>query len=196
MTFDIPAQLGASAALALALALALQACAVQEPAADLENHSAHMNLARASLDPNTALAEVNAYRAQNGLNALRLDPALGAFAERQAEAMAAAGVISHDVKGSFSSRLSAAGLDGVAAAENAAAGTTTFKETLAGWRASPGHNANLLMADATRFGVGLGKNPATRYGAFWAMAVAAEKRPESATKQPRFMFGGCWPLCP
>src|ERR1700728_3995657 len=48
-------------------------------------------IAKVRLDPAAATAKLNAYRAENGLNALRLDPALTAMAERQARAMAQSG---------------------------------------------------------------------------------------------------------
>jgi uncharacterized protein YkwD len=35
----------------------------------------------------------------------------------------------------------------------------SFNEVLAGWRASAGHDANLLIPDATRFGIALARNP-------------------------------------
>ena len=102
------------------------------------------------------------------------------MAERQAEAMAASGTISHDVGGSFSSRLAASGIDNVMAGENVGAGYANFAEALAGWRASPGHNENLLMSGATRFGVGLAKTPGAGYGTYWAMEVADEPRTAAA----------------
>jgi len=60
--------------------------------------------------------------------------------------MAASGIMDHNVAGSFASRVSGAHL-GVAA-ENIAAGTKTWTETLRVWQSSPGHNANLLQAQA------------------------------------------------
>ena len=52
----------------------------------------------------------------------------------------------------------------------------SFDKILAGWRASAGHDATLLMPDATRFGIALAKNPNAGYGVYWAMEVAAEPR--------------------
>ncbi|HYC25861.1 MAG TPA: CAP domain-containing protein, partial [Roseiarcus sp.] len=43
-----------------------------------------------------------------------------------------------------------------------------------GWRDSPEHNANLLMPQATRFGIAIAKNGGSRFGVFWAMEVAAK----------------------
>ena len=42
------------------------------------------------------------------------------------------------------------------------------------WRKSPGHDANLRMKEATRFGIALAKDPQTRYRAWWALVVAGE----------------------
>ena len=132
-------------------------------------------LAKARLDPVAATAKLNAYRAEKGLNPLRLDPNLTAMAERQAQAMAQSGTMSHDIAGSFSARLSASGIN-APTGENLGAGYMSFDEAMAGWRSSAGHDANLLMSGATRFGVALAKNPSAGYGAYWAMEVAADPR--------------------
>ena len=58
-------------------------------------------LAKVRLQPVAATAKLNAYRAEKGLNPLRLDPALTAMAERQAQAMAQSGTPSHDVADDF-----------------------------------------------------------------------------------------------
>ena len=83
----------------------------------------------------TATAKLNAYRAEKGLNPLRLDPALTAMAERQAQAMAQSGTMSHDVAGSLSARLAASGIN-APAGENLGEGYMSFEQALAGWRAS------------------------------------------------------------
>ena len=132
-------------------------------------------LAKARLDPAAATAKLNAYRAEKGLNPLRLDPTLTAMAERQAQAMAQSGTVSHDVDGSFSARLAASGIN-APTWENLGAGYMSFDEVLAGWRASAGHDANLLMPGATRFGIALARNPSAGYGAYWAMEVGNEPR--------------------
>jgi uncharacterized protein YkwD len=130
-------------------------------------------LAKVRLDPAAATAKLNAYRAENGLNPLRFDPTLTAMAERQAQAMAKSGTMSHDVGGSLSTRLAASGIN-APTGENLGAGYMSFDEVLAGWRASAGHNANLLMSGATRFGVALAKNPSDAYGAYWVVEVGTE----------------------
>jgi uncharacterized protein YkwD len=132
-------------------------------------------LAKVRLDPVAATAKLNAYRAEKGLNPLRLDSTLTAMADRQAQAMAQSGTMSHDVAGSLSARLAASGIN-APIGENLGAGYMSFDEALAGWRASAGHDANLLMPGATRFGIALARNPSAGYGAYWAMEVGAEPR--------------------
>jgi len=80
------------------------------------------------------------------------------MADRQAQAMAQSGTMSHDVAGSLSARLAASGIN-APTGENLGAGYMSFNEVLAGWRASAGHDANLLIPDASRFGIALARNP-------------------------------------
>jgi hypothetical protein len=159
---------------AIGVMLSLTGCAVAPEPRPVYRLSATA-LAKARLDPVAATAKLNAYRAEKGLKPLQLDPTLTAMAERQAQAMAQSGTMSHDVAGSLSARLAASGIN-APTGENLGAGYMSFDEALAGWRASPGHDANLLMPGATRFGIALAKNPSASYGAYWAMEVGAEPR--------------------
>jgi uncharacterized protein YkwD len=129
------------------------------------------------LDAAEALAWLNAYRAQSGLGSVRLDPALTALAQAQADAMAAADKVSHDVKGSFAYRLAVSGVRAGEAGENVCAGYFSTADAMAAWRASPEHDVNLRLKSATRFGIALAKNPRSPWGAFWAMAVASQAPP-------------------
>jgi hypothetical protein len=115
-------------------------------------------------------AMISQYRREHGLGAVRTDPALTAVAERQAHAMAAAGVLDHGVAGAFASRISSVNTD--SAGENIAAGTKTWADTLRIWIASPGHNENLLRADADTVGVAVAYNNNTRFKSYWAMVIA------------------------
>src|SRR5262244_3068453 len=108
---------------------------------------------------------ISRYRQAHGLSAVKTDPELTAIAERQAKAMAASGVMDHDVAGPFSSRISGARTG--YAAENIAAGTSTWADTFRMWQRSPGHNANLLLAKADSVGVAVARNEQTRYKTFW-----------------------------
>jgi hypothetical protein len=118
---------------------------------------------------------ISRYRREHGLSTVKTDPQLTAIAERQAKAMAASGIMDHSVAGSFSSRVT--GVNVNRAAENIAAGTKTWAETLRMWQSSPGHNANLLQARADSVGVAVARNDQTRYKIFWAMVIA-EKSPK------------------
>ena len=118
---------------------------------------------------------ISQYRRAHGLSAVKTDPQLTAIAERGAKAMAASGGMVHDVAGSFSSRMSGARTGGVAA-ENIAAGTGSWAETLSKWKASPGHNANLLQSKADIVGVAVARNAQTRYKTYWAMDAESYRR--------------------
>jgi uncharacterized protein YkwD len=101
---------------------------------------------------------------------VKTDPVLTAAAQRQAAAMARAGDISHDVAGSFASRIGSLRVGG--AAENVAAGRASFAATMQQWDESAGHKQNLLMSGATRVGVGSATNAASPYKTFWALIIA------------------------
>jgi uncharacterized protein YkwD len=113
---------------------------------------------------------VSKYRQQHGLSAVKIDPELTKVAERQAKAMADSGIMDHSVAGSFASRIS--GVNTGAAAENIAAGTKTWADTLHMWENSSGHNANLLQSHADTIGVAVARNDQTRYKTFWAFVIA------------------------
>lgn len=158
----------------LALALLLAACAGDQRREGPRDPRTAERLNAVSLDPAQAGRILNAYRASNGLGPVRPDPRLMAMAQRQADAMVAANSLSHDAGGSFSSRIHAAGIDSGRAAENLGGGYYSTEEAFAGWRQSPGHNANLLMQEATRYGIALSKDPRTNYRAWWVLVVAAD----------------------
>src|SRR4029453_12820730 len=89
---------------------------------------------------------------------------------QQANAMAARGMISHDVAGSFKSRIQHANLG--QAGENVAMGQKNWSDALRAWKSSPGHNRNLLMPGATRVGVAVTYGSGPKPRAYWAMVIA------------------------
>ena len=127
-----------------------------------------------SLDPAQAGRILNAYRTSLGLGTLKPDPRLMAMAQRQADAMAAQNTLSHDADGSFAARVTAAGLDSVRTAENLGGGYYSAEEAFEGWRKSPGHDQNLRMKEATRYGIALSKDSRTSYRAWWVLVDASE----------------------
>ena len=168
----------------------LAACAAVPPESRPAHRLSAGAIAAVRLDPAAAAAALNAYRAGKGLKPVRLDPALAAMAERQAMAMAAGNVLSHDVAGAFPARLAASGIDAWKAAENLGGGYMSLAEAMTGWRESSAHNANLLMPEASRFGIAIAKNPDTQYGVWWAMEIAADPQPTPRAEGPFLSLSG------
>jgi hypothetical protein len=121
------------------------------------------------------------YRTGNGLTPVSLDPRLTALARAQADAMASQDRLSHDVDGSFSDRVVKAGLAQGKIAENVAYGATTEAGVMDQWRHSPGHDKNLLMPGATRFGIASAQSKGPKKRVYWAMAIAADPPKPVAT---------------
>ncbi len=113
--------------------------------------------------------QVSAYRRAQGLSAVQIDSQLNAVALRQARAMAASGTLSHTIGGEFSSRIGK--LRASRAAENIAAGFTSFRDTLKQWENSAGHRENLLLAGARKIGIASASNSKSPYRIFWAMVI-------------------------
>ena len=111
-----------------------------------------------------AAALISAYRAAHGLGPVRVDRALNGPAEHQARAVAQLGWLSH---GDFAGRMAAFGIRGKAA-ENLSVGLDTVEQVIAQWQASSGHNANLLMPEFSRIGLGRVQSDRT----YWALVLA------------------------
>ncbi|MEE7441030.1 CAP domain-containing protein [Methylobacterium oryzae] len=158
-----------SRAIAAALLLALTGCGGLSvlPESSVEN-ATHT----AVLDEVAAAAAISAYRVQHGLSPVVVDPALVRAAAFQAGNNARRGQLSHDVGGSFTSRMASAGLARSWAAENLSAGSETLEQVLARWKASPEHNKNMLLPQIRRIGIARVDAPTTRYKRFWALVMA------------------------
>jgi uncharacterized protein YkwD len=117
-------------------------------------------------------SEISVYRKSYGLSAVTADPKLTELARQQANAMAERRSMDHNVYASFHSRIKPYGSP--LAAENIAMGTKTFEETLATWKSSSGHNANLLKPNVTRIGLASASRDGTTY---WALILAAPPEP-------------------
>ena len=123
------------------------------------------------VDAEAARRAIALYREAHGLGAVALDPALNRVAQRQADAMARADTLSHTLAGDLSARVAAEGVRRGAEAENVSAGYSSFERALAGWRRSPGHDANLLYRPIRRIGIAAASAPGTRYGTYWALVM-------------------------
>ncbi len=119
-------------------------------------------------DARAAATLVSQYRTANGLPPVVVDATLNRAAEVQARAVAQAGSLSH---GDFSGRMASFGVKGVSA-ENLVAGSRTVDQAMARWKASPGHNRNLLMPEARRIGIAYASSPGNGYEHYWAMVLA------------------------
>jgi uncharacterized protein YkwD len=134
------------------------------------SHPRAVNLVLASspADGEAAAALISQYRAAHGLSAVSPDVTLTGAAESQARAVASAGSLSH---GDFRARMAAFGIKGVAA-ENLSAGRVTVAEAIAGWKASKGHDENLLLAPVRRIGIARVDSPGLGYREYWALVLA------------------------
>jgi hypothetical protein len=121
-------------------------------------------------------SEISAYRKSYGLPAVTADAKLTELARQQANAMAERRSMDHNVYASFHSRIAPYG--SASAAENLAMRTKTFDETLAMWKSSSGHNANLLKLNVRRMGLASASRDGTTY---WALILAAPPEPLRAT---------------
>jgi len=139
-----------------------------------EEPSFYRNLAQpgAQLDAAAAASMISGYRTNNGLPAVMLDPALTRLAEAQVAVMAKRDKLDHNAGKPFVVRLKASGYDARIAAENIGAGYHTLAEAFSGWRDSPPHRANMLLAGATRMGIAALYTPTSKYKVYWALILA------------------------
>jgi len=136
--------------------------------------SFYRNLAQpgAELDAAAAASMISGYRGNNALPAVALDPELMRLAQAQAEIMAKRDKLDHGAGKPFAVRLKGSGYDAKRAAENIGAGYHTLAEAFSGWRDSKPHNANMLLAGATRMGIAAVYTPKSKYKVYWALILA------------------------
>jgi uncharacterized protein YkwD len=127
------------------------------------------------VDAARAAALISQYRAAHRLGPVTVDAALTRVAAAQARRNAEIGDLSHDAGGDFPLRLASLGAaERARAAENLAGGSSALEDTISQWKASGGHNRNLLMREARHFGIARTDAPSTRYKHFWALVMAAQ----------------------
>jgi uncharacterized protein YkwD len=167
MTGTLIAECVLRIATALAL-LGFSGCAGEAPP-PTATPSFYRNLAEGGqLDPLAAQSMISGYRANNGLGAVTLDPALMQLAEERSRTMAARDKLDHDVGKAQRSRGARA-----AKVENVSAGYHTLAEAFSGWRESPPHRANMLNKGVTRMGIAAVPSPQSKYKVFWTLILAA-----------------------
>ncbi len=118
------------------------------------------------------LALVNAYRTDNGLQAVSQNGALASAAAWMAGDMALRNYIGHVSSDGRSptQRMSAFGYPATAmyTGENLGAGYGSASAVLAGWQTSAAHNAVLLNPNYNAIGIGLVYEPSSTYKWYWA----------------------------
>jgi uncharacterized protein YkwD len=92
---------------------------------------------------------VNQYRISHGLPALIVDTTVAGLAREHSAAMAKAGQLNHD---DFPSRVRRSGL--AMCVENVGWNYRSPEGQFDGWRASPGHDRNMLDPKVERMGIG------------------------------------------
>ena len=138
-------------------------------------------LAQTAADPAVLISN---FRLQHSEGRVKSDDTLKRIAQDQADAMAANGVMDHDVLGPFGSRVAPAKAG--RAAENIAYGYDSFPKTLDQWINSSGHRRNLLMHEGERVGVASSKSRADGR-TYWAMVIAGgyeKPKPAGAKNAP------------
>ena len=172
MTGTLIAECVLRIATALAL-LGFSGCAGDAPL-PTGQPSFYRNLAEGGqLDPAAAQSMISGYRANNGLGAVTLDPALMKLAEEHSRNMAARDKLDHDVGKAFRQRIAGSRFDAKVAVENISAGYHTLAEAFSGWRDSPPHRANMLNKGVTRMGIAAIYSPKSKYKVFWTLILAA-----------------------
>ena len=109
----------------------------------------------------TVFLLTNRERVRASLTPLRRNADLTRVAQLQAEQMAAAGKLAHEVPGSryptLASRMRLIGYQYRAVGENVAEGYTSGAALMAGWMTSSPHRANILSVRYTETGVGMAR---------------------------------------
>lgn len=114
----------------------------------------------------TVFILTNRERTRANLTPLRRSAELSRAAELQAEQMAAAEKLAHEVPGAryptLASRLKLVGYAYRSSGENVAEGYTSGAALMAGWMTSPAHRANILSVKYTETGVGMARGKSGR----------------------------------
>lgn len=138
-------------------------------------------LAQSASDPAALISD---FRARHSEGKVKSDATLKRIAQDQANAMAAKGVMDHDVLGPFNRRVAPANAG--RAAENIAYGYESFPKTLDQWINSSSHRKNLLMHEGERVGVASARSSADGR-TYWAMVIAGDyekPRPAGGKSKP------------
>lgn len=115
---------------------------------------------------------VNQKRQAKGLKALKMDSKLQKAARARAKEIVKKLDHTRPNGKEFYTILKNYGVSYHACAENIAAGQTSAKEVMNGWMHSSGHKANIMNGSYKRLGVGLYKDPKSKYKYYWVELFA------------------------
>jgi uncharacterized protein YkwD len=126
----------------------------------------------ACLNPQEAafLADINAYRKDNGLKPLVATKSLNTASYKHSLDMGVNKNFAHTTPGgtTFVQRMAAEGYTySTIKGENIAAGYSTADAVFTAWKASAGHNANMLNASYTAIGIGFAVVQGSPYVTYW-----------------------------
>ncbi len=122
--------------------------------------------ATSTADAGEAAAIISAYRVSRGLSPVTVDSQLNRAALHQVKTVAAAGELDH---GDFGSRMEQYAIMGHSA-ENLSAGSSTVAGAVSQWKASSGHNRNLLLPQARKIGLARAEADGG-YKHYWALVL-------------------------
>ena len=159
----------------LAVALLVVGCA-EEPSTTIPSFYRNLGTSTALVDSAMAANMISAYRANNGLAPVTVDPVLEQVAADQARIMAARDNVNASLDDSrdLEDRLTRAGYTTTRAVENVSAGYRTLAEAFSGWRESKSHNAKLLDPAVRRIGIATAYAPTSKYQVYWSVILAAD----------------------
>lgn len=124
----------------------------------------------AARSANSSGADLNAFRAEQGLGRLRANASLTRAAQAHAADMAQRGYFAHEAPDgpngrTFGDRARNGGCVMRSGAENLANGQRSEAEVVAAWANSPGHRRNMMVADYKLYGLGRADN-------YWVLLLA------------------------
>jgi uncharacterized protein YkwD len=161
------------ALIALTIAIALPGLSAASPAprASISNVNYASDASYCADPEETAfLGMINDYRAQNGLGPLVLTQTLGAASAYHSLDMATYNYVSHTLHDgtTWSQNIINFGYTYPAyKGENVAGGFATAADVFAAWKASSGHNANMLSSTYNAIGIGRVYTASATYSWYW-----------------------------
>ncbi len=141
-----------------------------------------------SSEESTFLALINQYRAAHGQPILSLSVSLSRSAQWKAEHLGALRYFAHDDKQIGRTWVQRIGDCGYPTSgylgENLAAGIQSAQAVFDAWKASPGHDANMLKPDFQAIGIGYAYVPGSPYGWYWVTDFGWQVEAAAATSTP------------